>query len=240
MQFYSQKVNDYIIFSYIKEFVSELCKVYNDAPLHSYMSFIEDANILTDTSEFVEKFKPAVDGTRRAEICDGAFINIPLFISKNDANLAVIKAYLSFFKKLYENTEENCKEMQFMKEYGQQMYDEMPSELTEGADTKDVVKQIVAAIRPDLEKTKNEFNARKLNGDRFTKIILVGIYEKISSTDDGGEDTVHVKNIINILANNPINKLMDFKLELLKEFMSIKKMSSLPIDELCLGGNLAI
>ena len=176
----TDRLKNYIIFSYIKEFVSDLASVYDeDDALSAYKHFIDDANILTETEDFVKGFKHALNGKHKARYCDGSYINIPRILAKDDQNREIIENDLKKLSKLYNNIEEECKELVFLKKYTKSISNKIPdspldSELPK--DSENYIKDLLNTIKPGVEKSQQAFKDQKLNVDKFIKIILVSAY----------------------------------------------------------------
>lgn len=234
MDFKTERITNFIIFSHIKEFVEDLSSVYEDEPLITYKNFINSANILTDTKDFVVGFKPCIGGLHRAKYCDGAYINVPKFLKKKDDNYEIIKTYLEKFNKLYVDPVGECKEIGFMMEYSSNI-DGSDFAPPEENPNQEYFMNILTKLKPDIQKTQADFKSRNLNSDRFLKIFLICAYDKTDSVPNLGEDAVHIKNLINIIANTPITYLGSKKLELMKEFMSIKNLSGIPYQSFMSG-----
>lgn len=229
----SERLKNFIIFSYIKDFVIDLCNVYDDnEQLVAYKHFINDSNILTETSDFVEGFKPCLDGKNKAYYCEGVYINIPKFLSKNDENKHIIEDYLKKISNLYDHVEQ-CKELVFLKNYSENFGKDIDYTKEENQSEEHYIKKILDNIKPDVQKTQQAFKDQNLNVERFLKIILVIAYEKVDSIPMlDSSDSLHIKNIINIVANTPLNKLASRKLDLMKEFMSIKNIQNVPFKNI--------
>lgn len=228
----TERLKNYIIFSYIKEFVSDLVSVYDDDDaLSAYKHFIDDANILTETEEFVKGFKYALNGKHKARYCDGSYINIPRILAKDDQNRVIIENDLKKLTKLYNNIEEECKELVFLKKYTKAISNKIPDSPLNAETPKDsenYIKELLNTIKPGVEQSQQAFKDQKLNIDKFLKIILVSAYDQIETLDVFQEDTIHIKNIINTVANTPLSQLATKKLELIKEFMLIKNIKDFP------------
>lgn len=237
----SERLKNYIIFSYIKDFVNDLLSVYEDNEnLKAYKDFMENSDILTETQDFVQSFKYALSGKRKSKYCEGVFVDIPLFLSFKDENYNVIKNSLKYIAKIYENIE-LCEELVFFKKYSKTMTDNFQNrsdslveKSTSIEDIKDEenIKKIIESFKPDVEESKKEFQEKSLNFDRVMKIFLVDVYDKIIKMDLFEEDAIHIKKLISIFANTPVNKIMTKKLDILKEFMSIKNINNIPYKNL--------
>lgn len=238
------RLKNYIIFSYIKDFVEDLSTVYDEESLNAYRHFINDANILTETSDFVEGFTKSLNGRHRAKYCEGVYINIPKFLSKNDENKDIILEYLKKISKLFSDIENECKELVFVREYAQNMSTDLISksakEIEASGENRDkYVKDLFESFKPDVQKTQLEFQKQNLNIDRFLKIILICAYDKLECVNIVEDDAKHIKNIINIVANTPLSKIASKKLDLIKEFMSIKNMQNFPLQNMLTSFNVS-
>lgn len=230
----NNSVSNYIVFSYIKDFVDDLCTVYDDESLKVYALFLKDANITCEIEDFVINFRPALDGTTCATYCEGAFIDVPKFISQNDENLEIIQAHLKTIKKMYE-CPELCPEYEFLTKYSTELLAKTPEpNIQDEESAKSSVKNMFVAIKPDAEKAKKEFFKKKLSFNRFFKIILVLVNDKFEALEDDKFQDVSerqaIKNIIEIVANNPLSELASKKLEIIKEFMQIKSIQNIPFN----------
>lgn len=229
----SEKVKKFVVFSYIKELVNDLSNVYPDEPLTAYKNFVNNTDILSDNIEdFIHSFSNSLTGKHRAKYCDGVYVNIPKFLSYNDDNKDSILQYLDRIKKVSENIDE-CKEIAFFKEKIQGISNneismiqniEKPSE--------SIFKKILEELAPKYNIIKAEFQEKKLNGERFNKILYVGCYDKISDIDKGDtedHDGKCFKNILRILANTPHSELSTKTSELFMEATSLKNKGFLNI-----------
>lgn len=241
MNVVSERLKNYIIFSYIKDFVNDLLIVHeNNENLKAYKNFIDNTDILNETQDFIHSFKYALSGKRKAKYCEGVYIDIPLFLSLKDENYNVIKNSLKFIAKIYDNVE-LCEELIFFKKHSKNMTENFQSRsdnIVENAnsleDMKDEenIKKIIDSFKPDVEESQKEFKDKALNFDRVMKIFLVDVYDKIIQMNLFEDDAIHIKNLISIFANTPLNQLMTKKLEILKEFMSIKNIKNVPYKNL--------
>lgn len=230
----SPKISNYIIFSYIKEFVEDLCQVYENEELTAYNFFMKDANVLSDTEDFVKGFKACLDGTKEAVYCDGAAVNVPAFLGKCDENYEIIKDHISLISKIYKNPKA-CPEYGFFSQYSNEISEMKNTKNVEDPSDENALKKMLSSIKPDAEKAKKEFKEKNLNIERFIKIILLMVDEKIDSIEELNsdiEEKTAIKNIINIIANNSLSNLASKKLEIMQEILSIKSIKNIPINSL--------
>lgn len=237
----TDRLKNYIIFSYIKEFVSDLTSVYeDDDALSAYKHFIDEANILTETEDFVKGFKYALNGKHKARYCDGSYINIPRILAKDDQNREIIENDLKKLSKIYNNIEEECKELVFLKKYTKAISKKIPESIDSEphTDSENYIKEILNTIKPGVEKSQQAFKDKNLNIEKFLKIILVSAYDQIETLGVFHEDSKHIKNIINTVANTPLTQLATKKLELIKEFMMIENLKDFPFKNVM--GNINV
>lgn len=243
----SERLKNYIIFTYIKEFVSDLHDIYKDNALSAYKNFMEEANVLTEANLFVDSFKEALSGKHRAKYTQGAYVNIPKFLSYKDPyNNKIIKKYLEVLDKLYKECH-NCKELVFFKKNYKSLsknFQEQSNNCTKNTDnvedikSEENLKKIIESFKPEIQKSKEEFYEQQLNLDRILKIFLIDLYDKICNMNLFEEDSEHIKNLISIFVNNPIDKLASKKLEIMKEIVSIKNISKIPYQNILNIGGL--
>lgn len=231
------RIENYIKFSYIKSFVDDLASVYDyEEPLIAYKHFMEEANILHDTEEFVNSFSNVFSGKHRAKYCDGVYVNIPKFLSLEDENKEIILESLSKLQKIFNDTQNECKELVFIRKHTEKIANNIP-ENTNNASDDAYMQQIVETLKPGVKETQDEFKSQKLNVDRFIKIIIVGIYDKVDTIETlEGDDSQHIKKIITIIANSSLRQLASKQGELIREFMSIKNLTNLPYKSILSGG----
>lgn len=230
----SVKISNYIIFSYIKEFVEDLCQVYEDEELTAYNYFMKDANVLNDTADFVDGFKRSLDGTKEAVYCEGAAVNVPAFLGKCDENYEIIKDHIALISKIYKNPGA-CPEYAFFNQYSTEISEMKNSKSVENPADENALKNMLKSIKPDAEKAKREFKEKNLNIERFIKIILLMVDEKIDAMEELNSDPAEktaIKNVINIVANNSLSDLASKKLEIMQEILSIKSIKNIPIHSL--------
>lgn len=235
----SKRLCNYISFSIIKVFVEDLCSVYGDEcnkdadALNAYNHFINDADILEDTNDFVEGFHKALSGTRKADFCDGVYINIPAYLKRKDENNEIILNYLEQLKKIQEDPK-TSRELQFFFKITNNISTEnIPEPENNSSADEKYIRNILDNLKPGMQKTQKEFKEQNLNIDNFIKIILIIVYEKVENLQDiFKDDIVHVKNLIKIIANTSLSELPKKKLELLSEFMSIKNIKNIPFQNI--------
>lgn len=108
----SEDMYNYIIFSYIKEFVNELGEHFEEESLISYINFINSADPLTEAKEYIKSFEKALDGKHRAKLCSGVYVNIPKFLEDKKVEKP-IRGCLEALKTNYSGDMSNCKEYEF-------------------------------------------------------------------------------------------------------------------------------
>lgn len=234
METISSRIENYIKFSYIKEFVNDLAYVYDkDEPLMAYKNFMEEINIFHDTEEFVKSFKNVFSGKHRAKYsCEGVYVNIPKFLSYNDENKETILDSLSKLNKIFKNFETECRELVFIKKHSEKIMNDIP-ENSDNSEDNIYLKQIMNTLKPVLQKTQDEFKEQNLDVERVVKIILIGIFDKVEMVQD--DYASHIINILNIVAHTPLRNLASKQSELLREILSIRNLKSFPYKELING-----
>jgi hypothetical protein len=222
----SEHVRNFIIYSYIKDFVEYLSETFSDdEKLSAYYNSMLECNVVLsdDTKEYVLSFESALNGKHRAKYCEGIYVNIPKYIKKDERANELFES----IKAVYEDVT-TCKELQFWKQYTEKKPSSNIPDVTE-----DNIKSILETIKPDIEKTRDDFYDQKLNLDRFVKMLMVGVYYKlIDMADSIGDDIGPMKRIIEIIVNNPLKALDKHKSELFMEFVKIKNVSNLKIPGL--------
>lgn len=229
----SKRLEHYIKFSAIQEFVNDLCKVYSDGNLQAYKYLMDDVNILTETSDFVNFFEEALDSKHRARYCEGAYVDIPNFLLKNDKNSEKIQDFLKYIKKIYEDPT-ICPEYVFFNRYSKEL---LKIDIFKNCvDSKESAEKALNGIKPNVEQARKEFKDKNLDGNKFFKIMLIIINDSVETIETDAEEKKSIKNIINIIVNNP-NNVFSKKLEIMKELMSIKSMKNIPFNSLINCGN---
>lgn len=235
MENITQRLSNYIIFSFIKDFVNDLCQVYDDEPLQSYKTFLETVNLLTETSEYVASFKKALTGKHKARYCSGVYVDIPKFLKLKDENEEIIISYLDRLNDLYNGDFEKCDEYAFFKLKTEKLLQNIDNNSTNVVsaieeDKDKGVQNIVNLFKPFIDETRKDFKSNNINNEKLLKVIGITVYDKIDTLNIPQDDNQRIKYILDILVNNSFNVLMNEKKSLLaREIFQLQLIKDLQI-----------
>lgn len=230
----SEKVSNYIKFSYIKEFIDDLCNVYDYNGLISYQHFLKAANILEDCEDFVDSFRNGLDGKSKIVYCEGVFIDIPKLLSKKDENFEIIIAHLTQIKEIFNNPE-SCPEYVFFNKYCRKMNENRENigsfvqQIGESKPSSETTNLLNVMLKPTLNKITADYHKDEIKLEKLLKIIVLILYEQLT---DKTEDCEVIKSMIKFVANNSIKDILEKKMEFLVKLMSLKSIS--PVKSLIL------
>lgn len=178
----SEKIINFIIFDLIKEFTTDLIQVYEDnAALINYNEFIQRANIIEDSEVFVKKFKKCLNGRHRAKYCDGAYIDIPEFLSDSE-NEETIRNSLNYISKIYKDVTK-CPEWKFCNEKLEESLNISSPDQEENQTNEKFIEHLMMFFMNILKKYKSDFSKKELSIERTAKIPMIIIYTKLNEPE---------------------------------------------------------
>jgi len=240
----------YIVFSAIKDFVIALGETYfeddNDAPLHSYLTFINMMS-MTDKAPIegvVESFKEYLLSNTliKYSLDDEAWCDVDFYLKKEDENVQAMQEHLDTIKLLFHNIENNIvtEEERFLNEFVQSFVKSIDLPVLKEEKSKNTPEELIAKytdrFKPNIEKSVDEFQAKNLNIDRVVKLICLKIKDFLTNNEipkEGSKiDKDKIIQILDIAIQKDIEDLAEDRFKIIALLSSSGFLAHLPLSVL--------
>jgi hypothetical protein len=248
----------YLIFTAIREFVSDLCNCYEseeDQPVHVFKEYLDQLNnsmtksektiddIIGEVIDFVKRNEEGIkkkDVSMFDEDDEGivfdelAFVNVVKYILKEDENTSVIFEHLSTIDYLAQGglTEEDKLLQNFMSDlFGSTS--QMPKLDTDNM-SDESLEAMSEVLKPSITKTVENFKTKNLDVDRLMKSVSFKFKDVLKDHDLPGIKKEAIDDILNMAIENDVENLLhgNNKFLIFSKLSSSGFLSNLPLNKL--------
>lgn len=208
-------IRNYIIFSYITDFIKDLSESYSDEALHAFKRTLETTDLTKDMTVFNEKFVQAFASNDKILVqhSPGIYVKVYKFLDRKDSNREIIEKWISNLREIFKNPYQKSKEFMFLQEKIDRVKAKQEFKILENPSQSEseneYMKKVLSALTPDISQTCEEFKKRKLNVEKCVKIISLLIFSQMNKFLDNipEQDKKTLIFVVGKFINTPISQL---------------------------------